>query len=295
MDKNNLILAIGFVGAFLGGVAVGYLYYQNELIDVQGIIEIIEVAHDIQNERKSHELHHIDSQKELFDFLQKNTNKAVVFFHMNGCGWCKKAAPVFEQLAQDSRFADIEFYSVDGRQAQAPIVVSELYNEKISGYPTFFFLDKDALVDKQVGFTGQEIFENKLTSVFNQKKSINTLVAKDKKFVAQQQVSQSNKQLNIPKQGVTTATDKQAAALVQEFLDAADQLPDEKFKGFKQIEDKQVQEQVDKAYNAYKQLYEYKDKFYVTKEEDALIKDATRKLFNLKLVRNMVWHGHLLK
>ncbi len=108
----------------------------------------------------------IQTQKDLEEILKNNKDQSIVFFHMNGCGWCKKMAPVFYAAAQNKQFASFKFYTVDGRAAQAPMVVKELYNQQINGYPFLLFINADGYVDNQSGFSDQDKFENKIKDVF---------------------------------------------------------------------------------------------------------------------------------
>ncbi len=108
----------------------------------------------------------IKDQESLRAMLQNNTQQAVLFFHMDGCGWCKKMVPVFYATAAIPAYKDIQFYSIDGKATQAPMVVKELYNQFINGYPYVLFIDKNGFVEKQSGFSQEDAFEHKIKEVF---------------------------------------------------------------------------------------------------------------------------------
>jgi thiol-disulfide isomerase/thioredoxin len=108
----------------------------------------------------------IKDQESLRVMLKNNTQQAVLFFHMDGCGWCKKMMPVFYAAAQIPVYKDIKFYSIDGKSAQAPMVVKELYDQFINRYPFLLFIDENGFVEKQSGFSQEDAFEHKIKEVF---------------------------------------------------------------------------------------------------------------------------------
>jgi len=110
----------------------------------------------------------VASPEMLQDILTYKKEPAILFFHMNGCGWCKKMEPVYEQVAQQPAFASIQFYSVNGIDCNAPVVVKELTDQQITGYPFLIFMNENGYLDKQSGFAKQEDFEQKIkTILFN--------------------------------------------------------------------------------------------------------------------------------
>jgi thiol-disulfide isomerase/thioredoxin len=129
--------------------------------------EVIEqIEEELEQEVKVRQIIEITTQDALRAALHNDKQPSVIFFHMDGCGWCKKMAPVFEQVAQNQEFAGLQFYNVDGRSAQAPIVVKDLFNQQISGYPFFLFVDEKGFIDKQSGFIDQEKFKNKIKGLY---------------------------------------------------------------------------------------------------------------------------------
>jgi thiol-disulfide isomerase/thioredoxin len=264
--------------------------------DVQYKIEIDiqkpQSSEQKQNQQPEKKLIEVTAADELRNILTNNQKPSVVFLYMNGCGWCKKVHPIVEQMVKNPLFSTIDFYAVDGKAAQAAPIVKEIVDQNITGFPSFIFMDKGKYLDKQVGFLELAAFEAKLQNVFNNKNVESSLVQKQKPSQCQQASQQKEK---IEKPTLTTNTSPEALKVLIAFVSAADQLPDHSFNGFHKIEDATLQAKVNDAYEAYKKLYEYKDKFCVTLEENNQIKQGARKLFNLQQIRNMVWRGHIVE
>ena len=74
--------------------------------------------------------------------------------------------PVYEEVAQDPEFASIQFYTVNGRDCDAPGIVKELTDQQITGYPFLMFMNEKGYLDKQSGFAKQEEFEQTISTIF---------------------------------------------------------------------------------------------------------------------------------
>jgi thiol-disulfide isomerase/thioredoxin len=172
MQKNIIAISLVVIGVTTSYLAV-QKYIENQSIEQQipelqenileNFMQELEEESQVQEPKKIIE---IDQEDTLRAALHNDKQPSVIFFHMDGCGWCKKMAPVFEQIAKDPKFADLQFYNVNGRSAQAPVVVKELFNQQITGYPFFLFVDEKGFIDKQSGFMEQDKFENKIQGLF---------------------------------------------------------------------------------------------------------------------------------
>ena len=99
--------------------------------------------------------------------LQNNHKPSVLFFHMNNCGWCKKMDPIYEQALKNPKFAGVNFYKIEGNLSGAPVLIKQMFDQQITGYPTLIFIKDGKYVDKQVGFSQLEQFEQKIAGVFS--------------------------------------------------------------------------------------------------------------------------------
>ena len=108
----------------------------------------------------------VASAEDLQDILSNKKELAILFFHMNGCGWCKKMDPVYQEVAKNPDFASIQFYSVNGKDCNAQVIVKEITDQQMNGYPTLIFMNEDGYLDKQVGFAQQQDFEQKIKKLF---------------------------------------------------------------------------------------------------------------------------------
>ena len=108
----------------------------------------------------------VTTQEDLQNILSNKKEPAILFFHMNGCGWCKKMDPVYQEVAKNSDFASIQFYSVNGKDCNAQVIVKEITDQQMNGYPTLIFMNEHGYLDKQVGFAQQQDFEQKIKKLF---------------------------------------------------------------------------------------------------------------------------------
>lgn len=188
----NLEKIILFFAMLIAG-GVGYIGYQQQLHydQFQELISILESIDEMkpsqpnqpimqqpQQQSSCHQqpvqqainlpasIIQISQENDLRRLLQENKKPSVVFFYMNGCGWCKKMEPVFAQVSQNPKFKNLEFIMVNGRDAQAPMVVKQMLEQQIQGYPFIIFMNEGKFIDKQVGFAQQEQFEQKLSQIF---------------------------------------------------------------------------------------------------------------------------------
>jgi len=266
-------------------INIYYLRINQSNIPTTEVALIVQELVEVIVEKKEPVLE-IKNQDDLNDLLQNSNKSSVIFFYMDGCGWCKKMEPVFAEVAENPEFASVGFYHLNGRHTNAASLVSDLFDEKINGYPFILFVDKGKFVQKQVGFAQQEDLEDKIYDFLKKenhlprKKSAKKIDSEPKKVV---------------KPTTSTKDSPEARQIVEDFIKNSNQLPNEKFTGFRKIEDEQLQLKVDSAYNSYKRLYENKDNFYISREENTQINEGAVKLFNLVQIRNMVWRGHVKK
>lgn len=130
------------------------------LIDIESMLaEQIKVAD--QNYKS------IDQPEELSSLLALNRKPAVLFFHRDGCGWCTKMVPVFEQVGHDNQFNQINFYSINSSVAQGAPWALKNFNQSISGYPFFIFIDEhNRMINNHAGFMQADKFAATLQTNF---------------------------------------------------------------------------------------------------------------------------------
>lgn len=118
----------------------------------------------LQQQPRSHNsaVIEINNQQDLQNLLDSNEEPSVLFFHMNGCGWCRKMDPIYDEVAANPEFKHIKFYKIEGSASQAPSLVDKAFGQRITGYPTLIFTNKDGYVDKQVGFSQKDDFQAKI-------------------------------------------------------------------------------------------------------------------------------------
>jgi len=109
----------------------------------------------------------IDSQDELKNVLTKKQEPSVIFFYMNGCGWCNNMKPVLDTISKNPTCANIKFYSVNGPKLNVQNIVKEIIDQNVTGYPLFVFMNKGKCINTQVGGANPENFENKVKATFN--------------------------------------------------------------------------------------------------------------------------------
>ena len=162
MNKKNIVVTVAFLLSVTMNLILGYKFFysqDNQQLEVVEIVELPEINVEPVKEVKLKE--------ELRELLENPQEKSIIFLHMNGCGWCKKMEPVFNEVALNSEFSSTKFYSVDGRELQAAPMIKELCHQHINGYPSLLFINEKGYVGKQVGFAKQEDLEEKINSVFS--------------------------------------------------------------------------------------------------------------------------------
>ena len=183
----------------------------------------------------NNEVIEITTQDALRDCIKEHKEPAIIFFHMNGCGFCKKMEPIYHEIVKNPRFNAIKFYSVNGRDLQAPPIVQELVDQKINGYPFFLFMNQAGYMDKHAGYKPQPDFEGKIASVFgdfvpadtNPKVVIQAVESKK----SEQPKSQGNqKSVQSKSQGhhqssQSQQTSPQIKSLIEKFEQATNEIP----------------------------------------------------------------------
>lgn len=95
----------------------------------------------------------IDSQDHFIEVLSNN-QYVIVDFYAKWCGPCKKIAPEFEQLSNDSIFKNVIFCKVDSD------IVSEVADMcNVLQLPTFIAFDKKEVFDTLNNPTSDKIKE----------------------------------------------------------------------------------------------------------------------------------------
>lgn len=94
----------------------------------------------------------LKSSKEVRDKLSGST-PAMVFVYMKGCGFCQKAAPIFDALAADN--TDVTFYKIDSAVAKELLAA-----EQIQGFPTWLTTAGSGGAKKSMGLKAQKEMQN---------------------------------------------------------------------------------------------------------------------------------------
>ena len=185
--KEDRVISLGIVIILLAILHVNYQHWQvserlYKLMDTEVVTNSADTIHPLQAVEqqcpKQHQVEKIvesnessaikiESQDALQNLLQNNQKPSVLFFYMNGCGWCTKMNPVYEQILKNPKFAGINFYKAEGNQCGAAMIIKQMFDQSISGYPTLIFIKDGKYIDKQVGFSQPEQFEQKIASVFS--------------------------------------------------------------------------------------------------------------------------------
>ncbi len=191
----------------------------------------------------NNEVIEITTQDALRDLIKEHKEPAIIFFHMNGCGFCKKMEPIYHEIVKNPRFNAIKFYSVNGRDLQAPPIVQELVDQKINGYPFFLFMNQAGYMDKHAGYKPQQDFEAKIASVFgdlvpadtNPKVVIQAVETKksDSAQPASKSTSKNNENKNSgkpqsqssKKSSQSQQTSPQIKSLIEKFEQATNEIP----------------------------------------------------------------------
>ncbi len=162
--NKKIIAFIGFISIILAAYFI-HQKYMNKLEDRQIAMQFVESMHE-QALLEPKLMIEVTSPEILHDILTNKKEQAILFFHMDGCGWCKKMEPVYQEIAQNPTFANIQFYSVNGKDCNAQVIVKELIDQQINGYPTLIFMNESGYLGQQVGFADQAKFEQKIRTVF---------------------------------------------------------------------------------------------------------------------------------
>lgn len=118
-------------------------------------------------------VYHLQSAGDVEMLMQKSESKSVILdFGAEWCGYCKKAAPKFEELAK--KFPHVAFISIDTDEEGGRSVGAKY---QVSGLPTFLFIQNGEVKDRAVGFN-DDMLTNKVSSFANMVKSNGAPVAK---------------------------------------------------------------------------------------------------------------------
>ena len=102
--------------------------------------------------------------------------------------------------------------------------------------------------------------------------------------------SSSTQSATTSSQGSLQQLSQEAQKLMQEFQSAVNAIPEKSKKGQKDNH-KEYKNAVEKAYEAYKKIYEYAKShaLNLSKGQEQSMNKAVVKLFNCKNIKNMVW------
>jgi len=249
----------------------------------------------------SNEVINITTQDALRDLIKEHKQPSIIFFHMDSCGFCKKMDPVLHEIVKNPRFNAIKFYSVNGRDLQAPAIVQELVDQKINGYPFFLFMDESGYVNKHAGYKPQQDFEAKIAEIF-----VNLVPADVNPQVQIQAVQTKKNEISKPKttekSSQSQTTTPKIKDLIEKFVSETDKIPGDCKSSKKEPKEKQDEatkkekhEKIERAYQAYKNLYDEAKKMdnelVVSKEDNEKVKKSAVKLFDCRNIKNMVWRA----
>lgn len=82
-----------------------------------------------------------------YQALLSSGGVGVVMLSMDGCGHCESAGPVFDRLAGQPEYQEIEFIKLDG--TAHPDIMAE---HKLGGFPSFLFIREGKVVNTEEGF-----------------------------------------------------------------------------------------------------------------------------------------------
>jgi len=349
MNLKKIVISACFMTTLLG------IYYL-------GTNNFFENADNL--EELSNEVVEITDKDLLHDLIKDHKNPLIIFFHMDGCGFCKKMDPVFNEIVKNPQFSEIKFYSVNGRDLQAPGIVQELVDQKINGYPFFLFMNKNGYLDKHAGYKPQEDFEDKIANVFgktlpadnNAKVRIQAMPnkANEKNHQNHNEKSSKSDGKHSGKPSRSHETSPKVKELIKKFIEEVEKIPGDcksPSKGHREkggsetkepdhknanvhvqampnekanskpspkeqssekpsseekghqkkleSEKKERREKIERAYEAYKKLYEEAKKMdselIVSKEDNERVKKAAIKIFNCRNIQNMVWRAWKIK
>lgn len=112
-------------------------------------------------------VHELKSTADIDNIMKETESKAMILdFGAEWCGYCKKAAPKFEELA--AKHPHVAFISVDTDE-EAGRAIGAKY--RVSGLPTFVFIQNGQEKDRAVGFN-DDMLTNKINSFANMAKSM---------------------------------------------------------------------------------------------------------------------------
>lgn len=99
----------------------------------------------------------ISTPKQFQTILSENS-LCVVDFYAGWCGPCKRLAPVYESLSEDTKYKSIKFLKIDVEEEIMVSLVSDTYN--VSSLPTLLFFAKKEEVSRMKGIDKGELIKN---------------------------------------------------------------------------------------------------------------------------------------
>ena len=343
MNVKKIIFGICFIAGLVGMYYLGTQNYFENSVFLQKIKNIVtnltqeptncnsdEVVENAQEEQPSveaslpvaiapsNEVINITTQYALRDLIKEHKEPAIIFFHMDNCGFCKKMDPVLHEIVKNSRFDAIKFYSVNGRDLQAPVIVQELVDQKINGYPFFLFMDENGYLNNHAGYKPQQDFEAKIAEIFGNLIPADVNPQVQIQAVETKSNENSKPKTNQKKDGKSSqsqTTTPKIKEFIEKFVSETDKIPGdcksskkepkEKIGEIKEKSDadkkqeeatkKEKHEKIEQAYQAYKKLYDEAKKMnnelVISKEDNEKVKKSAVKLFDCRNIKNMVWRA----
>ena len=110
----------------------------------------------------------VTSSNDLQNLLINNQGPTAIAFYMDHCNYCSKTMPFFEQAAQDPQFCHITFYTVNGPLVNAEKYILDVFQKKLQGYPTFYFLNQGKIQNQIIGASSKNNMIQKLQNLSDQ-------------------------------------------------------------------------------------------------------------------------------
>lgn len=113
--------------------------------------------------KNNNNIKNVTTEDQLITVLQSNNSKSVLFFFMNGCGWCDMMKPEIEKMA--SKYSQVTFYKINGPQLKAHKYLNDNMNIKVQGYPFFLFMNNGKVEKEKTGGMAADTFEKLIQQI----------------------------------------------------------------------------------------------------------------------------------
>lgn len=156
-SSSSTCLARASAPSWLVWVALGAMLVLVSVLAYQYLIKPAMTIHGLRREMKKKE--GFEAQEEDDDPGANTTNKAIkarfVFLHMEGCGWCERFKPTWDELvAKDADALRTKGLVLEDHESNSS--ESKQYAGSVQGYPTLLLVPADGSADVQpVKFEGE--------------------------------------------------------------------------------------------------------------------------------------------